>query len=814
MKRIKDELNNKLLIAALFVSAALYSELCLQLTVFGGIGIRFLYTVLFSVIAGLILFILSSVMPQKAVKPFAVSLIALTVIWFEVQLVYHCIFGTFMPFSQLGMGGAAITGFFSQMLHAIGTNILKVLVLFLPVPVSAVLLFLKKRPAVRLNLIQTAAALLLTVVLWLVGIAVLQIDDNYALLTNPNATADNNIKNFGVFAALIEDVKGMIFTSEASSGFNSDGTEVSNTDGNGIDFAALAESTDDEELKKVDNYLATQSALPDNQYTGIAEGYNLITICAEAFSPYLIDPELTPALYKLSTSGFVFKNFYNSFPNTTTNGEYTFCTGLMPDMSKNKIESSFNASADNYLALCLGNLYKDMGYTSIAYHNYYGTFYDRHITHANMGYDFKAILSGLEMEIGSPSSDLDMIETSMPDYINSNDPFHVYYMTYSGHYQYNWENEMANKNRDKVEHLPYSDEVKAYIACNLELEYALQALMQGLEDAGKADSTVIVLTADHYPYGLNGNAYDELAGESVDRDFEKYRNTFICYVPGIETVEVDSYCSTPDILPTVLNIMGIEYDSRLLAGTDVLADASHFAVLSDRSFIAEEMRYNAATDEVIYTGEPDAELFEQYRNMTDNIFTLSSSILATDYYAHVFDYLEKEEKPVIVNFEDITNNDVYIESTVTFMVSNGYMEPKSETVFGKDDPGTVGEFAEILYRMAGRPKEYESSRDWAPAVGLASESELASEEAGSYLGAARIIYRFVDEEYTMEDFSEKKASYPHLSDEDILSLGYCRDKGIILGDKYNNSFDLCDTSLTRYHIAAFAQRMYMYGLIG
>ena len=60
----------------------------------------------------------------------------------------------------------------------------------------------------------------------------------------------------------------------------------------------------------------------------------------------------------------------------------------------------------------------------------------------------------------------------MDDYIDSGSPFHAYYMTFSGHYQYNWENAMSAKNRDKVEDFPYSDTVKAYIACNLELEYA------------------------------------------------------------------------------------------------------------------------------------------------------------------------------------------------------------------------------------------------------------------------------------------------------------------------------------------------------
>lgn len=74
--------------------------------------------------------------------------------------------------------------------------------------------------------------------------------------------------------------------------------------------------------------------------------------------------------------------------------------------------------------------------------------------------------------------------------------------------------------------------MKAYIACNLELENALTYLMDRLEQAGVADKTCIVLTNDHYPYGLTEEEYNELAGQEMDLTFEKYRNSFICYVPG------------------------------------------------------------------------------------------------------------------------------------------------------------------------------------------------------------------------------------------------------------------------------------------
>ena len=97
-----------------------------------------------------------------------------------------------------------------------------------------------------------------------------------------------------------------------------------------LDFDALAASTDDAALKKLDAYFAGVKPTSKNEYTGLFEGYNLITICAESFSPYLIDKERTPALYALSHSGFLFENYYGTFGSNTTNGEYAYCMPAKP----------------------------------------------------------------------------------------------------------------------------------------------------------------------------------------------------------------------------------------------------------------------------------------------------------------------------------------------------------------------------------------------------------------------------------------------------------------------------------------------------
>lgn len=708
----------------LFCLTGVYMELCLHLCVFGSMDRYAGYPVLFGLLGGALCTLAVSSLPKVLRQITGVFLVAAQVLLAEVQLVYHCIFGDFMPVSQIGMGGNVVVNFNSQLLYGIRQNLLKILLLLLPLIVVILCLALRRGQALKLRLRwkQTMAsfAVLLALLLTVTGLMYVGRDNAFSVyrtFTNVNTSTDSSYKKIGMLATTAQELRYMLFGGSGSITITPSSLNISDVPRTyssnsynvieSIDFTALADSTDSDILKATDEYLSNAAPTRKNNYTGLLKDYNLITICAESFCPWFISEELTPTLYKLSHTGILFENYYGTFQSVTTNGEYTMCMGLYPDMSRTKTDSSFNVAGTNYLPFCLGNALKGMGYQAWGYHDYIGDFYNRNITHANMGYTFKAADSGLAMKIDWPSSDLEMMEASVDDYINSGEPFHAYYMTFSGHYQYNWDNAMSAKNRDAVKDLPYSEPVKAYIACNLELEYALEYLMQRLEEAGVADKTCIVLTNDHYPYGLTEDEYNELAGQTLDTTFEKYRNSFICYVPGLsENIVVDEYCSTADILPTLLNLFGVDYDSRLLAGTDVLSSGLHAAVLSDKSFLTKTFRYDAGTETVIPADESitvSDGLVKTYRLYVDSRFQLSGNILNSDYYAHVFARESSGGSLAdTVVFTDIKS--IFNQASVLYMYRKGYVEPEAPDTFGGKATARLGEFIDVLYRIAGRPE--------------------------------------------------------------------------------------------------------------
>jgi phosphoglycerol transferase MdoB-like AlkP superfamily enzyme len=259
-----------------------------------------------------------------------------------------------------------------------------------------------------------------------------------------------------------------------------------------------------------------------------------------------------------------------------------------------------------YQPFALGNQFKALGYTVKGYHAWTYTYYNRHLSHPSLGYEwigynrngvsgysglenFKDI-SGQGMSFPWVPSDYDTARITVNDFINE-EPFHVYYMTISGHTNYNWSgNAMCKKHRAEINSycqqygLSYSEEVKAYLACQLEVEMMLTELVERLEAAGKLDNTVFVMGTDHYPYGLSDSSLAELYGiplEGLHSNFELYRNTLIIWNSAMkEPIYIDTPCSAIDILPTVSNLFGLPFDSRLMAGTDVLSGTDPIVIVN------------------------------------------------------------------------------------------------------------------------------------------------------------------------------------------------------------------------------------------
>lgn len=630
--------------------ALLYWECLLSGAVFHSFGVR-IYALGFTLSAALLVTLVLSFL-RKGRFGAEVFLTAVLTLLYGSQIVYHFIFGTLYSAAMVSQGGEAMTNFWRELLAAMGDHFPWLIALLVPLVLR---IFLRKglkgglRAKGRIVLLALAVALFVLTRAGIrqTGTEMFSDEDYYR---SGEIATNQNVQRFGLLTTIRLELTRHAKTEEQdyyipeeTQGENP-AQEPAEVRYNvmDIDFDALNAMTEDKKLLAINDYCSKVTGTNQNEYTGMLKDYNLIVMCAESFSPAAIDKDLTPNLYKLTQQGIIFNNYYNTFPNTTTDGEYALMQGLYPDAGRSKAVSSLYASRNSYLPFTLGNAFQSQrGVESFGYHNYRGSYYGRSESHPNMGYTMKFAGDGMTFTTNWPASDLEMMEQSVDDYIGK-EPFHAYYMTFSGHYKYDiGTNEMAKRNWDQVKDLPYSSNaIKAYLSCNIEFDKAIGYLMERLEQAGVADRTAIVIAGDHFPYGLKDNEYAELIGHDID-GFSKYKSTLIFWVGGLEkNIVVDEYCCNVDVLPTILNLWGLEYDSRLLAGTDVFSDGTHAAVLVDKSFLTDKVWFNASTGEIRYQ-VPESEIPEGYvENMNQLIatrFSISADILNTAYYNFVFD---------------------------------------------------------------------------------------------------------------------------------------------------------------------------------
>lgn len=402
-----------------------------------------------------------------------------------------------------------------------------------------------------------------------------------------------------------------------------------------IDFDKLISETNDENLISMHKYFKSVEPTEKNKYTGLFKGKNLIFITAEAFDTIAIDKDITPTLYKMANNSFVFNNYYQPlYPVSTSDGEYMNLISLIP---KEGIWS-FKKTSELSMPLGIGNMFKKEGYNAYAFHNHTYKYYERNKSHPNIGFDYYGCGNGLEKKMNCkhwPNSDLEMVEASFDYFLNDDKPFLTYYMTVSGHLNYNfYGNNMASRNKKAVKDLKYSTAVKAYYATQIELDKALEKLLKTLEEKNLLEDTLIVLGPDHYPYGLTTKEMNEVSKIDRTDKFENYHTTLIMYNPSIERTKINKVVSGLDLLPTIYNLYGIEYDSRLLMGRDIFSESEGIAILSDRSWITNKGTYNTVTKEFksFNNEEVSKEYIDKINSIVYQKFSMSSLILDYDYY--------------------------------------------------------------------------------------------------------------------------------------------------------------------------------------
>lgn len=604
-------------------------------------------------ISGIIVFISNITKSSKKNKIIYFLILGLLTIWYAIALIFKKVFNTYFCLSLFGLSDQAIA--FSQTaIIEILKNIIPLLILFLPFILS--FLYSKyfdfSKPSNKKSLINLLTILLSIIVL---NIVTYQTKDKENSLYSKFHGLNNNalnVETIGVLPAFYLDFKDLVMNNHKDIEIEIPSIDEDNNQNEeeklneetysynilDIDFDNLVSSEKNKTLLNMHKYLKSDKGTLKNEYTGLFKDKNLIVITAESLNTIGIRADVTPTLYKLATEGFNFTNFYTPINLSTIGGEFQNLTGLFANL--NDLNKYFRKGT-NYFPFGLGTTFKNSGYDVKAYHANDAYFQDRNVYLKNMGFNyFKAKNTGLEklMDCNKwPQSDEEMLNVTIPEYLNS-DKFLTYYVSVSSHMPYSKNgNAIVNKNWSLVKNLDYSEEAKGYLASVIELDKAVSSLIKSLEENNKLDDTVIAIIPDHYPYSLSLNAINELSDYKRDDTIEVNHNTLIIWNTKTPGVTINKTASQLDFLPTIYNLFDVAYDSRLFMGKDILSSELGLVYFQNKSWVSDKGTYLASQAKFIPKEgvSVDDKYVDNINKTVANRMRLSKLIIENDYYAKV-----------------------------------------------------------------------------------------------------------------------------------------------------------------------------------
>ena len=604
-----------------------------------------LYLIIFTAPIVLLLTTITKLFKPKANKIISIILMLIITIFFGVQYVYFTLFSVPFSFSSIGMADQAL-----DFVTIIKDTLIKywyfILLIIWPFILYCVLTikvdFSQHTKKASLGLLASF------ILIYFASLTVLVPNQQnskklYFNVDNPIAIIDR----FGMLTYTKIDIKRQLFGYDADiileTNYPTITPEVPEPEeivynDNILEIDFEAKKSNKKAIQQINNFVSSQQPTKQHEYTGMFKDKNLIFILAEGFNEVAVDETRTPTLYKMINNGFVFNNFYSPVHLSTTGGEFQAVTGLIPTQESLTLWKKERPT----VAYALGNAFSKIGYRAQAYHNWTHTYYKRQYTMKTLGFNnYIGCGNGLEKEMNCKwlPMDTDMINVTTPKYLGQEGNFVTYYITVSGHSPYNSSSRPAKKYLDLVEG-EYSTAVKYYLASQMELDRALEQLIKNLEASGELEDTVIALVGDHYPYTLSTDEMNEVSSYTKDGVVEVNKSNFIIWNSEMEEpIVVDKLGSQIDVLPTLLNLFGIEYDSRLIIGKDILSNGECLAIFSNYSWVSDYGTYFARNRKFVpkegTTLENQDEYVKAINNRVSNYYSISKLIMDNDYYNYI-----------------------------------------------------------------------------------------------------------------------------------------------------------------------------------
>ena len=345
-----------------------------------------------------------------------------------------------------------------------------------------------------------------------------------------------------------------------------------------LTYLKSKETANETELEFLNQEFSYVEAGSTNAYTGLFKNNNVIFVQLEGIDDWLVTEETMPTLYSMLDNSINFTNHYSFYNGggSTFNSEFAVNTGFITPITYNRNAYTFNKNTFTY---SMANLFKNEGYRVDAFHMNTREYYSRGINYDNWGYDNYYSLKD-QNSYSDLSYQLDTELIKNEDFYNSmfkqEGLFVNYLISYSNHMPFSTKNGVCKQllNLDLENNLIVEEQIKLMTEEDCikrqarETDDMLALILLALEENNLADNTILVIFSDHYLYTVNDknilDSYKETDNNLINH------TPFLIYKKNLKKVNVTDVTSQVDILPTVLNLFGINYIKDYYLGNDAL----------------------------------------------------------------------------------------------------------------------------------------------------------------------------------------------------------------------------------------------------
>ena len=392
-----------------------------------------------------------------------------------------------------------------------------------------------------------------------------------------------------------------------------------------------------EAIDEINAYFNAREETGDNAMTGIFEGKNVIFVLMESMDDWVLG-EHTPTINRLIAEGINFTDFYTPAYGSVRTFNTEFCANT------GSFLSSQGGYAFDYVTndfrQSLANLLTDRGYSAKVYHYNSPNFYSRGVFSPAMGYDeyvcYEDYVTKENIKDLYDDQFLFDNEDISADFFRDGQKLN-FIITRSAHLSYKYNEVLSHwalKKYPQYRGLTGHEELDCMFVKARLVDDLFARLLSELEASGELENTVIVAYTDHYTYGFKDEA--ELYAQSKVGDPLLLEKTpFFIWSADGPSLEVTKTCNTSDILPTVLNLLGVESPYRYI-GQDAFDDSYiGYALFPNGSWVSNGVAYSTLSGLMVLDWSKHAsdQYLEDMHYLVEDYVRINNLILQHDYYA-------------------------------------------------------------------------------------------------------------------------------------------------------------------------------------